>query len=134
MKYLFSLLIAFTPTLIFAQDSATTAGPGMESLVFQLGIIFVIFYFLLIRPQQKKFKNHIALVASLKKGDKVVTAGGFIGVVTKSTEGEKTVEVEIADGVVVKAIRSTITELAEPKEVEAKPVKEKKKQIKKEEK
>ena len=62
-------------------------------------LIFVIFYFLLIRPQQKKVKEHKAMVENLKKGDKVVTSGGITGTITRIVDNDK-VEVEIADDAV----------------------------------
>jgi preprotein translocase subunit YajC len=73
-------------------------------------LIFVIFYFLLIRPQQKKMKEHRAMVEALRRGDQVVTAGGIVGKVSKVQE-DGMVEVEIADGVKVKVIRHTITQV-----------------------
>ena len=69
-------------------------------------LIFVIFYFFLIRPQQKKVKEHKAMVEGLKKGDKVVTSGGITGVITRVVDNDK-VEVEIADNVTVEVIRAT---------------------------
>ena len=69
-------------------------------------LIFVIFYFFLIRPQQKKVKEHKAMVESLKKGDKVVTSGGITGTISRVIDNDK-VEVEIADNVTVEIIRGT---------------------------
>jgi preprotein translocase subunit YajC len=70
-------------------------------------LIFAIMYFLLIRPQQKKVKEHAAMVSALRRGDQVVTQGGLIGKVVKvKDDGE--LEVEIADGVKVRVIQSTI--------------------------
>jgi len=69
-------------------------------------LIFVIFYFFLIRPQQKKVKEHKAMVESLKRGDKVVTSGGIVGTVERVIDNEK-VEVQIADNVNVEIIRAT---------------------------
>ncbi|MFK7869980.1 MAG: preprotein translocase subunit YajC [Roseobacter sp.] len=70
-------------------------------------LIFAIMYFLLIRPQQKKVKEHQAMVAALRRGDQVVTQGGVVGKVVKvKDEGE--IEVEIADGVKVRVIQQTI--------------------------
>ena len=69
-------------------------------------LIFVIFYFFLIRPQQKKVKEHKAMVESLKKGDKVVTSGGITGTMSRVIDNDK-VEVEIADNVTVEVIRGT---------------------------
>ena len=69
-------------------------------------LIFVIFYFFLIRPQQKKVKEHKAIVESLKKGDKVVTSGGITGTISRVIDNDK-VEVEIADNVTVEVVRGT---------------------------
>lgn len=81
---------------------------GIASLI-PLVLIFAIMYFLLIRPQQKKLKDHQAMVAALRRGDQVVTAGGLIGKVTKVKDGENEVEVEVATGVNVRVVRSTIS-------------------------
>ena len=78
---------------------------GFAQLI-PLILIFVIFYFFLIRPQQKKVKEHKAMVESLKKGDKIVTSGGITGVITRVVDNDK-VEVEIADNVIVEIIRGT---------------------------
>ena len=69
-------------------------------------LIFVIFYFFLIRPQQKKVKEHKAMVESLKKGDKVVTSGGITGIISRVIDNDK-LEVEIADNVTVEVVRGT---------------------------
>ena len=70
-------------------------------------LIFVIMYFLLIRPQQKKIKEHKNMVDSLRRGDQVLTQGGIVGKITKVKEGEE-IEVELAKDVKVSVIRSTI--------------------------
>ena len=80
-------------------------GSGIGQFI-PLILIFVIFYFFLIRPQQKKVKEHKAMVESLKKGDKVVTSGGITGVISRVIDNDK-VEVEIADNVTVEVIRGT---------------------------
>jgi preprotein translocase subunit YajC len=72
--------------------------------------IFVIFYFLLIRPQQKRMREHQTAVAGIQKGDEVVTGGGIRGRVTKVSDDE--VEVEIASGVRVRVVKSTLTGVA----------------------
>ncbi len=69
-------------------------------------LIFVIFYFFLIRPQQKKVKDHKLMVDNLKRGDKVVTSGGIVGTIERIIDGEK-VEVIISDNVKVEVIKST---------------------------
>ncbi|OUD10654.1 preprotein translocase subunit YajC [Marivivens niveibacter] len=73
-------------------------------------LIFGIMYFLLIRPQQKKVKEHQEMVAALRRGDQVVTQGGVIGKVSK-VKDDNEVEVEIAAGVSVRVVRSTITQV-----------------------
>ena len=81
-------------------------------------LIFVIFYFFLIRPQQKKVKDHKAMVEAMKRGDKVVTSGGIIGTVERVIDNEK-VEVQISENVNVEIIRATgiqaLANIAEPK-------------------
>jgi len=69
-------------------------------------LIFVIFYFFLIRPQQKKVKEHKAMVENLKKGDVVVTSGGITGTITRVIDNDK-VQVEIAENVIVDVIKGT---------------------------
>ena len=98
-------------TPAFAQ--ATGADPGGAAVYSQfvvMGLIFLIFYFLLIRPQQKKMKQHRAMVEALRRGDQVVTSGGIVGKVSKVQE-DGMVEVEIADGVKVKVVRHTISQV-----------------------
>ena len=73
-------------------------------------LIFVIFYFFLIRPQQKRAKDHLAMVAGLKRGDEIITSGGIIGTVDRVLEDDR-VEVIISENVKVQVIRSTITSL-----------------------
>ena len=91
-------------TPAYAQDAG--AAGGLISII-PFVLIFVIMYFLLIRPQQKKLKDHQAMVTSLRRGDQVVTQGGIVGKVIKvKDDGE--LEVEIADGVKVRVIQSTI--------------------------
>ena len=80
-------------------------GSGIGQFI-PLILIFVIFYFFLIRPQQKKVKEHKAMVEGLKRGDKVVTSGGITGTITRVVDNEK-VEVEIADNVTVEVVRTT---------------------------
>jgi len=80
---------------------------GIESLI-PLILIFAIMYFLLIRPQQKKLKEHQEMVAALRRGDQVITQGGVMGKVTKVKDGEGEIEVQIADGVNVRVVRSSI--------------------------
>ena len=69
-------------------------------------LIFVIFYFFLIRPQQKKVKDHKAMVEALKRGDKVITSGGILGTVERIIDNEK-VEVKISENVTVEIVRAS---------------------------
>jgi preprotein translocase subunit YajC len=83
--------------------------PFLSSLI-PLILLFGIFYFLIIRPQQQRMKAHQAMVAAVKRGDTVVTAGGLIGKVAKvKDDGE--LMVEIADNVQVRVLKSTLTEV-----------------------
>jgi preprotein translocase, YajC subunit len=79
-------------------------------------LIFVIFYFFLIRPQQKRVKEHRSMVQGLKRGDEVITSGGIIGVVDKVGEDDK-IEVRLADNVTVQIVKSTITSLLKKEEI-----------------
>jgi preprotein translocase subunit YajC len=95
-----------------AYAQAAGGGPGGFDLIslMPLVLIFVVFYFLLIRPQQKKMKAHRELIGALKRGDKVLTAGGIIGTVVK-VEDDNILLVEIAKDIRVRVARSTISEL-----------------------
>ncbi|MGH1465816.1 MAG: preprotein translocase subunit YajC [Cognatishimia sp.] len=73
-------------------------------------LIFAIMYFLLIRPQQKKAKEHTAMVAAVRRGDEVVTQGGLIGKVSKVKDGNE-IEVELAEGVKVRVVQSTLAQV-----------------------
>jgi preprotein translocase subunit YajC len=95
-------------TPAFAQTAGGPGGGLVQILPFVL--IFAIMYFLLIRPQQKKAKEHRAMVSELKKGDQVVTQGGLIGKVVKVKEANE-LEVEIATGVKVRVVQSTVTQV-----------------------
>lgn len=96
-------------TPAYAQ-AAGAAGPGLLQSIFPFIAIFVIMYFLLIRPQQRKLKEHQAMLAAVKKGDRVVTGGGLIAKVTSiGAEGSDEITAEIAQGVKVTVLRSTLT-------------------------
>lgn len=88
----------------WAQAPAGQPDPFMSFL--PLILIFVIFYFLLIRPQSKRAKEHKKMVSELKAGDEVVTSGGVLGRVAET--GDQFIKVEVADGVVLKVQRQTI--------------------------
>ncbi len=78
-------------------------------------LIFAVFYFLIIRPQSKKLKEHKAMVDALKRGDKVITSGGILGVVKDIDAKEDLVEVEISSGVSIKILRSHVADLMNKK-------------------
>ena len=90
-------------------------GQGIAQFI-PLILIFVIFYFFLIRPQQKRVKDHKAMVASLKRGDEIITSGGIIGTIDKVMEDDR-IEVNIGENTKVQIIRSTITSLLKKEEV-----------------
>ena len=91
----------------YAQVSGTGGTSGLEAML-PLVLIFVVFYFLLIRPQQKKMKDHRAMLSAVRRGDKIVTGGGIMGTVTK-VDDESQVTVEIAKDVKVRVRRELIS-------------------------
>lgn len=108
MRFVATLAIALAPVTAFAQEAEAQASPLISMAPMLL--IFVVFYFMLIRPQQKKFKEHAALLSALKKGDEVVTSGGILGKVVEADKDGVTT-VEIASGVVVKVTKQSISAL-----------------------
>ncbi len=98
----------------YAQDAAAGGGAALAMQLLPLILIFAVFYFLLIRPQQKKQKEHRAMLQALKRGDRVLTAGGIIAQVTKVKDGVDEVEVEIAPNVRVNVLRPTIGDVFKP--------------------
>ena len=95
-------------TPAFAQAAGTGGATSAITSFLPLILIFGIMYFLMIRPQQKKMKQHRAMIEALRRGDQVVTSGGIVGKVSKVQE-DGFVEIEIAEGVKVKVVKSTIT-------------------------
>ncbi len=96
----------------YAQAAGTAAPGGSTAMLVQFApliFIFVIFYFLMIRPQQKKMKEHRQAIDAVQKNDQIVTAGGLIAKVTRVDEHE--VEAEIAPNVKVKIVKATIAEV-----------------------
>jgi len=97
----------------FAQTGAPAGAPDPTTALliqlFPFVIIFVVFYFLMIRPQQKRLQAHREMITNLKRGDVVVTSGGLIGKIKSVADDE--VRVELATNVEVRVIRSTITEV-----------------------
>ncbi len=98
-------------SLAFAQTGVTPEGPGTLVQFFPLILIFVVFYFLLIRPQQQKTKAHRTMLNELKRNDEVVTAGGLYGRILEL--GEKVVTLELVQNVRIRIERSKIEALAE---------------------
>jgi preprotein translocase subunit YajC len=93
-----------------AYAQAAGGAMGAVTSLMPLILIFAIMYFLLIRPQQKKLKEHKAMVEALRRGDQVLTQGGIVGKVVKVAE-DGIIEVEIADGVKVKVMKHTIAQV-----------------------
>jgi len=96
-------------TPAFAQG-APAGGSDMLFQVAPFAMIFVIMYFLILRPQQKRVKDHQVLVSQLRRGDTVVSSGGLVGKITKVVDDNE-VEVQIAEGVRVRQLRQMITEV-----------------------
>ncbi|EQB33437.1 preprotein translocase subunit YajC [Sphingobium ummariense] len=100
-------------TPAFAQTAGGQAsGAGIIVQMLPLVLIFVVFYFLLIRPQQKRMKDHKTKIDAVKKGDQVVTGGGLVGKVVRVDDIY--VDVELAPGMKVKAVKSTLTDVIDP--------------------
>jgi preprotein translocase subunit YajC len=92
---------------------AQSAGGSMDAMVqlVPIALMFVIFYFLLIRPQQQKAKQHQEVISKLQKGDSVILSGGILGKVARVRDGDPEIDVEIAKGTVVSVIRSAVTDV-----------------------
>ena len=99
-------------TPAYAQAAPAAGGGdflGQFGMLLPLVAMFVIFYFLLIRPQQKRVKDHQALLKSIRRGDTIVTTGGFIGKVAKVDDTE--LQVDLAEGVRVRVVRGMVSEV-----------------------
>ena len=95
-------------TPAFAQSGGfAEGGLGLMPII----LVMVIFYFLLIRPQQKRAKQHKEMLAALKRGDKIVTNGGLTGTIIKAVDDSETIEVEIAKDVKVNVVRTMIADV-----------------------
>jgi preprotein translocase subunit YajC len=105
--------------MLISEAFAQTAVPGGAADPFltflPLILIFVVFYFLLIRPQQKRIKEHKAMIDAVRRGDKVVTGGGIIGTVVKVNDDNE-VTVEIAEAVRVRVLKGTISSVMQKTE------------------
>lgn len=102
-------------TPAFAQTATGAAGGSTGAMIAQfapLALIFVVFYFLLIRPQQKRMKDHKSKLDAVKKGDQVITGGGLVGKVLRVDDIY--VDVELGQGMKVKAVKSTLTDVLAP--------------------
>ena len=104
------MLLDFLISPAYAQAAPGPTGPAGDLLTFApMILIFVVFYFLLIRPQQKRAKEARAMLAALQKGDEVVTSGGIVGRISKL--GEQYATIEIANGVEVNVQRGSVSQL-----------------------
>ena len=105
----------FTMNMAYAMGQGGEAGgaAGGFSAFIPIILMFVIFYFLLIRPQQKKAKEHREMISNLKKGDRVITSGGLHGRITGIKEQENVLIVEIADKVRVKVARGNVAAMTQ---------------------
>ena len=100
-------------------QSSPLGGTDMLTSLLPFVLIFVIMYFLILRPQQKRVKQHQEMVKNVRKGDTVVTSGGLVGRVTKVVDDDQ-IEVEVADGVRVRQMRAMISDVR----AKGEPVKE----------
>jgi len=104
----------------FAQAAGASPQDTLTTFILPMALIFVVFYFFMIRPQQQKTKQLRTMLDALRRGDRIVTAGGIIGTVVK-VDSDQELTVEIAENVRVKVVRSTITSvLSKPEPVAAK--------------
>ncbi len=106
----------------FAQAAGAAPQPSMIDTFLPLVLIVVVFWFLILRPQNKKMKDHREMVNNVSRGDTVVTAGGLIGKVAK-VKDENEIDVDFADGVRMRVVKSTLSEVrskTEPKKPAAK--------------
>lgn len=99
-----------TPALAQAAPGAASEGPGFLIQFMPFVLIFVIMYFLVIRPQQRRLKTHREMIGGLRRGDTVVTTGGIIGKITKVID-EQEIEVQIADNVRVRVSRGMVSDV-----------------------
>lgn len=100
-------------TSAYAQAAGTAAAPGFSDIILQMapfGLILVIMYFLILRPQQKKAQDHQKMIGAIRRGDTIVTSGGVIGKVTKAGEDAE-IEVEIAPNTRVRVLRGMVADV-----------------------
>lgn len=111
-------------------NAQTTNNFSVASFV-PLILIFVIFYFLIIRPQTKKMKEHDLMIKNLKLGNKVITSSGIVGIIRQIHEKDNQIELEIAKDVVITILRNAISEVEKPEKNDLTQVKSSKKNSKK---
>ena len=99
-----------TPAFAQAAGGGDPLG-GAGGLLFPMLIMLVIFYFLVIRPQQQRSKSHREMVNQVRRGDTVVTSGGFVGKVVKTSDTSDEVEVELSDNLRVRVVKSTLMDV-----------------------
>lgn len=99
-----------TPAFAQAAGGSDPLG-GVGGLLFPMLMMVVIFYFLVIRPQQQRSKQHREMVNQVRRGDTVVTSGGFVGKVVKSSDTSDEVEVELSDSMRVRVLKSTLMDV-----------------------
>lgn len=104
-----------SPALAQTTADAAAQNPSFLVTVAPLILVFLVFYVMIIRPQNKRITEHRKMVECLQKGDKVITGGGFVATVKKVIEGSNEVVLEIADGVDVHALRHTIMSMKDQK-------------------
>lgn len=107
-------------TPAFAQATGSDPFGGAGGLLFPMLMMIVIFYFLVIRPQQQRAKQHRELVNQVRRGDTVVTSGGFVGKVVKASDTSDEVEVELSDNMRVRVVKSTLMDVRGKGDVAAK--------------
>jgi len=103
------------PTILMSATQASAGGGSMAAIVnfmMPMLLVFAIFWILVLRPQNRRVKEHQASIAAVKKGDEVITGGGIRGRVTKVSDDEA--EVEIANGVKVRVVKTTLTQVLGP--------------------
>jgi preprotein translocase subunit YajC len=106
-------------TPAFAQVAPTGGGTDLVTQLLPFVLIFVIMYFLILRPQQKRVKAHQEMVKNVRRGDTVVTSGGLIGKVTKVIDDDQ-IEVELAEGIRVRQVKAMVSDVR----AKGEPVKE----------
>lgn len=99
---------------LYAMASPSDKSGGISSLIV-FGLIFAIFFFLIIRPQQKKAKKHRLMLESIKKGDQVITGAGIYGTIYKVSDEKGYLLLEVADKMIIKILKNQISDIVKPK-------------------